>query len=112
RKECLEVEGAHLGERGALDLPDELHEVEVAALAPRGLEELREQDVLAAPERVRLDAKEPEKARRGGADPLPEELHVVAHGRGWRRERLDDRDRQPRSAARGVDGDVSGVAEP
>jgi hypothetical protein len=112
REERLEVEGADLREGRALDLPDQLREVEVAALAPSGLEDLREEDVLAAPERVGLDAEEPEEARRGGGDPLAEELRVVAHGRRGRGERLDDRDREARRAARGVDGDIGRVAEP
>ena len=81
-------------------------------VSPRGLEEAREQDVLPALERVRLDAEESEEARGGGADALAEELGVVAQGGGRSRERLDDRDRKPRRAAGRVDGDVGGVAQP
>ena len=67
---------------GVLDLLDERRQVEVPPVAPRGLEELREQDVLAALHRVGLDAEEPEQARRGGPDPLAEELRVVARRAG------------------------------
>ena len=112
REERLEVQRAHLGDRRALDLLDEPGQVEVAALSPRGLEELREQDVLAALEGVRLDPEESEEARGGGPDAVAEQLGVVAHGGRRGRERLDDRDRKPRGAAGRVDGDVGRVAEP
>ena len=68
REELVELEDAELAERGRLDLADQGSQVEIAPGAPGVLDEVREQDVLPARERVGLDADEREEARHRSLD--------------------------------------------
>ena len=61
--ERLEVEHADALEGRALHAADQLGEIEVLAFAPRPLDHVREQDVLAAAQRIGLDAEQREQAR-------------------------------------------------
>ena len=110
--EGFQLERADPRDRRRLDLVDEAGQVEVARLLPRRLQDLGDQDVLPAPQRVGVDAGEAEQARRGRGEPLAEQLLVLPDGGGRRREGLHDGDGQPRRAARGVDGEVRGIPEP
>ena len=67
-KEGLELEDADALDRRLLDLVDQAREVEVAPFAPGALDEVREQDVLTALDRIgvfAVDAHESEQARDG-----------------------------------------------
>ena len=111
REELIELEDAELAERGRLDLGDERPEVEVAAGAPRVLDEVREQDVLAACKRVRLDAYESEEARHRALDLVAERFRLGVPGERRRLQRPDDVERHARGRAGGVDRHVGRVAE-
>jgi hypothetical protein len=86
-------------------------QVELLPLAPRAVEDGRDQDVLAALDRIGVDAEEPQQARRGGADALAQQLLVFPDGGRGGRERLQDGERDPRVAARRVDREVGRVAQ-
>src|SRR4029453_13894585 len=85
--------------------------VQVLALPPRVLEEGREEDVLAALEGIRADAREPRDARRRGARSLPGVLRFRQGRLVGRGERLQDRDGETRGAARRVHGELGRIAE-
>ena len=63
REELLELEHAELADRRLLDLADQRRQVEGDALRPRRLDQVGEQDVLLARQRVGLDADERRAAR-------------------------------------------------
>ena len=109
RVERVEVEHADLGERRLLDLGDQRGDVERLAVGPGGAEDAREQDVLAALDRVGVDPEQRQQAGRDRADLIAHGLRVGAIGR--RRERAEHRDGQAGVAARRVDGEVGGVAQ-
>ena len=111
REELVELEDAELAERGRLDLGDERPEVEVSSGAPRVLDEVREQHVLAARERVGLDADEPEEARHRALDLVAERFRLGVPGELRGLQRPDDVERHARGRAGGVDRDVGRVAE-
>ena len=111
REELVDLEDAQLAERRRLDLADQRAEVEVAARAPRVLDEVREQDVLAARERVRGDPDEREQARHGALDLVAERLGVRLPREVGRAQRADHVERDAGRRAGGVDGHVGGVAE-
>ena len=101
REEGLEVEHADALERRALHAADQLGEIEVAALAPGRLEHAREQDVLAAAQRIRLDAEQREQARgRRGHALLAARSASPRCAPARRRERAQHRERPARAAAR------------
>ena len=81
------------------------------ALAPDLGEDGGEEDMLPRSDRVSLDADKAEKASHSGADPLHQQLLVAddLHRRGG--EGLEDGDRGSGAAARGVDGQVDGIAQ-
>ncbi len=111
REERLEVQHAELLEGGALDRADQRGEIEVAPLAPGAIEERREQDVLAAADRIRLDPQQGQQPRHRREGALAKRLLVTGHlGRGCG-ERAQHAERNPRAAARGVDGEVGRIAE-
>src|SRR5207244_2025140 len=77
-----------------------------------GADQGREEDVLAALERIRRDPGEAEEARGRGADALPEELRVLEDRRRRRVERAEDRHAAPGPAPRRVEREIGGRAEP
>ena len=109
RVEGLDVEHADLFEGRFLDRADEAREIEGVSLAPRRIDDRRQQDVLAALQGIRCDADEPEQARNGGRNAVARR-DLIASLR-WRREGPEYRQRQARRAAGRVDGDVDGITE-
>ena len=65
-----------LAHRRGLDLADQRREVEVAPCPPGVLDQVREQHVLPARERVGLDADQPEQARHDTLDLVPQRLRL------------------------------------
>ena len=70
-----------------------------------------EQDVLAALDRIGVDAEQRQQARRRGRDPLAQRSASSRIGRRRCGERLEDRHRQAGAAAGRVDGEVGRVAQ-
>jgi hypothetical protein len=106
RVERLEVEHADAGHRRRLDLLDQGGQIHILAGAPRGVEECREQDMVAALHRVGLDAEQAEEARHGSGHALAERLALFGRTALGRGERVEYRHRQPGLAPRRVDDDV------
>ena len=67
--------------------------------------------MLAALERVGFDPEETEKSRHGRADPVGQELRVVAHAGGGHGQRAQNREWPPGGAPRRVDRELGGLAE-
>ena len=111
RVEALDVEHAHLVERGLLHGLDDRGEVGALALAPHGVQDRREQDVLAALERVRIDAEQSEQAGNCRANAFLECGGVARGGRVRCGKRAQDRQRTAGVRARRVDRDLGGVAQ-
>jgi hypothetical protein len=111
-KERLEVEHTDPLHRRVLDLLDEGGQIERLALAPGPVQDRGDQDVLAALDGVGVDAEQAEQAGGGGADPLAQQLVVVADGGRGRGERFQDGQRDARAAAGGEDRELGRVAEP
>ena len=109
--ERLQVEHADLRDRRRLDLLDQAAKIEVLPLPPGAVENRRKQDVLAALDRIGVDADQPEQAGHRRADALAQQLGVVEDLRRRRGERFEDRHRQSGVAARRVDGEVGRVAQ-
>ena len=86
--------------RRLLDLLDQRGEVEVLPVLPGVAEDRREQDVLAALDRVGVDAEQAEQAGRGRGDALAEQLAVVEDRLLGRGERLEDRHGDARRCCR------------
>src|SRR5688572_30327756 len=95
--EGLEIERADGRHWRLLYLGDERAEVEPLALAPGFREEVRDQDVLAALDRIRGDAKKAEDAARRRGHAITQELAVIAHRLRGRRERGEYRDGDARA---------------
>ena len=76
REEGVDLEDAELAERRRLHLADQRPEVEALPGAPGVLDQVREQHVLAARERVGCDADEPEQARHRALDLVPQRLRL------------------------------------
>jgi hypothetical protein len=112
REESLEVERTQLLESRLLHRLDETREVERQPLAPRALEDVREQDVLAARHFLRIEARQAEKAGHHRRHPVAQRAGIGQKLRGRRGERTQYRERQPGFGARRVDGDVGRGAEP
>jgi hypothetical protein len=109
--EALEIEHADAVEGRLLDGLDDRGEVRALPLAPGRIEDRREQDVLAALDRVRLDAEQREQARHRGADAVLE-CRGVAQRLGARRgERAQHRQRTAGIRARRIDRDLRGGAQ-
>jgi hypothetical protein len=111
RIERFQIQRADARHRGRLDGLDQGGDVEVASLRPRGLEELGHQDVLAAPEGVRVDAEQAQEARGGGRDALAQEILVVTDRGARRGERADHRDGPAGRAPRSIDDHVGRLAQ-
>ncbi len=85
REEGVHLERAQLLDRRRGDLVDQLLQVEVFALAPGVLEDVGEQDALAAAHRVGVDAGQPQQRRHRAADAFQDRLGLrrpVELGRG------------------------------
>ena len=76
REEGVDLEDAELAERRGLDLADQRAEIEVAAGTPGVLDQVREEHVLAARERVGGDPDEAEEARHRALDLVPQRLRL------------------------------------
>ena len=112
RVERLQVEHADARRPAAIARLDQRPQVEVPPLLPGVAQDRGEQDVLPALDRVRLDAEQSQQRGRGGVDALAQQLRVLDDGRSRRGERLENRDRQARRAARSVHGEVRRLAQP
>ena len=99
-EEGLQVDHADLVERRRLDGVDEARHVEVAARPPGVVEDVGQQDVLAAGDRVGLDAQEGQQPRDRRGDALAIGLRLADQRRRRGRERAEDRQRQPGAATR------------
>ena len=109
RVERVEIHHADTAYRRLLDLPDQAGDVEIAAIAPRMIEDLRQQNVLPALDRVGVDAGEREYAGGGGLDSLAIQVDVVDQCVVGRRKRPQDRDRYAGVGAWRVHGDVGAL---
>ncbi len=110
-QEGVDLEDAELAQRRLLDLPDQGAEVEVGAGAPVVLEQVREEDVLAAAERVGLDPDQAEQARNGALDLVADRLLVGLPRERRRLQRADHVQRHAGLGARRVEGHLGGVAQ-
>ena len=108
REELVELEHAQLLQRWLLDLADERRQVERLLVGPGVLDEVGQQDVLAARQRVGGDADEAEQAGHEALDLVGDRLGVVGVGH---LQRSDDvqLDARPRSGR--VDREVAGVPQ-
>ena len=97
REELVELEHAELADRRLLDHPDERRQVERRAGRPRVLDEVGQQDVLAAGQRVGVDADEAEQAGHVALDLVADDLGVVGRRH---LQRADDVERHARLRAR------------
>jgi hypothetical protein len=91
--------------------PYEAGEVDVPALRPRRLEDRAEQDVLAALQRVGPDAEQRQQAGGGGGNALAQQVGVIGQPGARRIEGFQDRDRDARGAAGGVDDELRCLAQ-
>ncbi len=81
------------------------------AAPPRPVEQRRHQDVLPAPDRVGVDANQPQQAGRCRLETVAEGDLVAQDRSGRGRERPQHRQRHPVTTARGVDRPVHGTGE-
>ena len=88
REELVELEHAELADRRLLDHADERRQVEAAPAGPRVVDEVGQQDVLAARQRVGVDADEAEQPGDEALDLVADDLGVADVGR--RLQRADD----------------------
>ena len=94
-----------------LECADEPGQIQVAAIAPGMIEHLRDEYVLAAAHRVRVDTDERQDAGRRRLHALAVEVRVPALGGGGRGERLQQGQWPARVAARRIDGHVDTVPQ-
>ena len=109
REELVELEHAELADRRGLHPADERRQVGAEALAPRVVDQVGQQDVLAARQRVGVDADEAEQAADEPVDLVADGLRV-AHVR-RRDERADDVQPDPAARSRRVDRHRRRVAQ-
>ncbi len=111
REEGVEIERADAANRWRLHESDQARQVEVLPRLPGGLDQLRDEDVLARANGIRIDPDEPQKARCGNPDLLPEQVAAL-HDRGpGGAEGGQYREPASRVAARREDAKVRAVAE-
>jgi hypothetical protein len=110
-QERLEVHRPDARDGRPLEVRDEGREVVVPPRPPGRGEERRDQDVLAAPERIGVDAGEREEAGGRGLDPVADEVAVVEDRRGRGGERGEDRERPAQLGAGRVERHLRGVAQ-
>ena len=101
-EERVELEHPELAERRCLDLADERAEVERRAGLVRGLDDVRQQDVLAPAERIALDADQGQQPRHRALDLLGNVLRIGRVARDLA-QAADEVQRHPGRRARGVD---------
>ncbi len=111
REERLEIHDADLLHGRCLNQLNQRGDVEVTSLPPRGVHDRREQDVLAALDRVGVDAQQSQQARRGRRDPFAHQVGVAEEVGRRRGERLHDRQLQARVGSRRVDGELGRVLQ-
>ena len=111
REERVDLEDAELAERGSLDLADQGAEVEVAPGPPGVLDQVREQHVLAARQRIGGDPDEPEQARHRALDLVAERLRLGIPGERRRAQRAEHVERHAGGRPGRVDGDVGRVLQ-
>ena len=99
RKERLEIDDADLVERRRLHFADERREIEAGAALP-GVGQKGGDEAVFAAARRRVDTGQHERARRGAAGALRQQLRIVTFGGRRRGEGAEDRDRPPCPAAR------------
>ena len=109
-EERVELEDAELPQWGPLDVADQGAEIEIAACPPGVLDEIGEQHVLAARQRIGGDPDEPEEARHRALDLVPERLRLGLPGERRRAQRADQVQRHARGRAGRVDGQLGRVA--
>ena len=97
REELVELEHAELADRRLLDHADERRQVEAAAGRPLVEDEVRQQDVLAARQRIGLDADQAEQAGDEALDLVADDLGVGDIG--GRLQRADDVERRRRHSS-------------
>ena len=107
-EELVELEHAQLLQRWLLDLADEGRQVEGLLVGPGVLDEIRQEDVLAARQRVGGDADEAEQAGDEPLDLVGDRLGVVGVGN---LQRADDVQLGAGARAGRVDREVAGVAQ-
>ena len=109
REEVVDLEHAQLADLWRDDLADQARQVEVPTLGPGVVDEVGQQDVLAAGERVGRDADQPEEAGHEALDLVGDGLRVGAFGRPV--QAPDDVEAHAGGGARRVDGERGGVLE-
>ncbi len=109
--ERLQIEGAHFVDRRFLDRGDQARHVETGALAPRVLEDRRQQHMIATVDRVRVAIQQRQQAGDDCGDPLAQRGSVLKQLRRRRCKRADDGQRQARFGAGRVDRKIDGVAK-
>ena len=112
REEGLQVDHADLLERRRLHGVDQARHVEVVAGAPGVIEHVREQDMLAAGDRIGVDPQERQQSRDGRRNSLAIGLGLADQSRRRGVERAKHRQRQPGTRSRRVDRQIDRVAEP
>ena len=110
-KKLPDREHADFVEGRLLHRGDQAGEVGGLAVFPGLMEDGGEQAEFAALQGVGIDAEEAEQAGGCALDPLGEEFGVVGHFGGRRLERSQDGERDPRVAARRVNGDLALFAQ-
>ncbi len=108
-EELVDVEHAELADRWRRDHPDERHQVERPPLSPRMLDEVRQQDVLPARQRIGGDADQSEQAGDVPLDLVGDRLGIAHVGRYL--QRPDDVQRHARLRAGRVDREVGLLAQ-
>ena len=110
-KKLPDREHADFVEWRLLHRGDQAGEVGGLTVFPGLMEDGGEQAEFAALQGVGIDAEEAEQAGGCALDPLGEEFGVVGHFGGRRLERSQDGERDPRVAARRVNGDLALFAQ-
>ena len=104
REELIEFEHAEFADRWVADEADERGEVECSTFGPGVVDQVRQQDVLAARQRVGFHADQAQQAGYVTFDFVADHLGV-AHV-GWNLQRSNDVDRGSRLRTGGVDREV------
>ena len=112
REDRVERHHADGGERRRLNAADQSGEIEIASFAPCRMQQGSEQNVLAAGDRIAVDAEQREHAGGSSLHALLHRFGVIANDRGRGDKGLEQRQRPPGGAARGVDRDIGRVDKP
>ena len=112
REEAFEVHHADFLERRGLNLANQPPHIEVAPLPPGPVKQVRDQNMLAAPQRIGIDTQQRQQPRGRRRDPLAHRLRILQHRLGRHIERFHHRQRQSRRTPRRVDRDIHAVLKP